>query len=324
MHRLATLALLWATASACTPPCATQQGSQACRVRGPEGWRPLSMHVPSTDADTPTPLVLNLHGGGGSGASQEIESEMTPFAEEHGFIVVYPTAGKAADGKHRWNSGPRTTEGRQSTADDVAYLKAVIDEMERLYAIDTARIYVTGLSNGAQMAYRFACEAEDRVAATAPVAGAMVIGSCTLDQPMPMLLIHGTADAFVPYEGGPSDPALGEAGVDEDQRPIPETAALWAELDGCASTPEVTFQQGEATCQTWRPCSGGAEVQLCTIDGGGHNWPGSEAYPVGASPFGRALASLVADHWPGHVTQDLRANEAVWSFFQRFERSPTP
>ena len=321
MRTWVSVACLGVASVACTPVCGPESGDQSCRLRGPDGWRPIEIVAPQ-DLSEPLPLVLNLHGGGGSGSDQAIESEMSPFAREQGFLLVYPTSGRAEDGKRRWNSGERQTEGRQGTEDDVAYLLDLIDQIGELYPVDPGRIYMTGLSNGAQMTYRFACEAGDRIAAAAAVAGTQVSEPpCTPPVAVPMLILHGTADSFIPFNGGPSIPELGAAGSVEDQIAIPAVTEFWAQNNGCTQAPMVSFEQGEVRCEAHRGCTQGAEVQLCTIEGGGHNWPGSEAYPIGRTRFGRVLTSLVADHWPGHVTQDIDANEAVWSFFQRIERT---
>lgn len=279
--------------------------------------REYLLRVPAAyDGTTPVPLVVALHGGGGSGPAQETESQMTAKAEEAGFIIVYPSAWTDEEGAHRWNVGPRTSGGRQSTADDVGFLDALVTDLESRFNIDPKRIYATGMSNGGMMAYRLACERSDRYAAIGVVSTSMLADPCAPTRPVPLLHLHGSADKLIPYAGGPSSTDVPEdIRLTEDFRPTRDLLALWAENDGCAAAPQTTSQQGEVTCESWAPCSGGADVALCTIDGGGHAWPGSTAYPLGKTFFGKLVTQSFADIWPGHVTRDIIADDALWAFF---------
>lgn len=279
--------------------------------------REYLLRVPASyDGATPVPLVVNLHGGGGEGPAQETESQMTAKAEAAGFIVVYPSSWTDDEGAHRWNVGARATDGRQSTADDVGFLDALVADLESRFKIDPKRIYATGMSNGGMMAYRLACERSERYAAVGVVATSMLADPCAPTRPIPILHLHGSADKLIPYTGGPSSTEVPEAiRLTEDFRPTRDLLALWAGMNGCAAAPHETSKHGEVTCESWAPCSAGVDVSLCTIDGGGHAWPGSTAYPLGKSFFGKLITKSFADIWPGHVTMDILANDALWDFF---------
>src|SRR5262249_33405984 len=155
--------------------------------------------------------------------------------------------------------------------------------------LDVDRIYATGMSNGGFMSHRLGCELANRIAAIAPVAGVLGV-ACSPSRPMPVMDFHGTADTLVPYNGGSQ---YGFASV-------PDTIAGWAQRNGCTDTPAVTFSKGDSSCQTYQKCQAGVTVTLCTVQDGGHTWPGGTPYP-----------SL------GKTTTDLSATDAMWEFFKQ-------
>jgi polyhydroxybutyrate depolymerase len=144
------------------------------------------------------------------------------------------------------------------------------------------------MSNGGFMSHRIGCELADQFAAIAPVAGVLGIPTCNPSRPMPVIHFHGTADTLVPYDG---NAAMGFI-------PVLDTFHGWADRDGCTGTPAQTYAKGDATCQTYSQCAGGAEVTLCTIDGGGHTWPGGTPVPT-----------------LGLTSTDINATDAMWTFF---------
>ena len=141
--------------------------------------------------------------------------------------------------------------------------------------IDATRVYVTGMSNGGFMSHRLACEAADVFAAAAPVAGVLGIPpeDCNPSRPIPVLHVHGTADTLVPYDG---DTTLGFVSV-------PETFDGWSMRDGCTDEAMVTFTQDDVSCQSHSACDAGVAITLCSVDGGGHCWPGQSLCPFGNS-----------------------------------------
>jgi polyhydroxybutyrate depolymerase len=243
-------------------------------------------------------LVVVLHGGGGSGKNVQRQSRMNAVADANGFIVAYPDGTKGRFG-HTWNGGDCCGVAMRENVDDVAFLRALIDMLIAQHCVDPARVFITGISNGAIMAYRMACEAADKVAAIAPVAGApMTTSPCRPSRPVPTIVFHGTADTSVRVEGGfnkPSDPRRAFP-------PLAETLDGLIASNECSKTPRTTYRKGDATCVSYGPCAPDAQVEYCKIDGGGHTWPGGVAM----------LERIV-----GPTSKDISASEVMWKFFER-------
>lgn len=216
---------------------------------------------PDVEAGGPVPLVLALHGSGNSAESLVDASELDKAASAGGFIVAYPEAIGLL-----WNGGFCCTSGRGDAATDVRFLDEVITEITTIRRIDPKRIYAVGVSAGGIMAYRLACDMDDRLAGIGAIAASMLLDDCHPSRPVSVIAIHGTADGIVPYEGGR---ILGGA-----TKPAPPANAVierWASLDGCPDQ-RVTEVLGAVTTRAWVGCAGGAGVRLVTVEGGGHNW----------------------------------------------------
>jgi polyhydroxybutyrate depolymerase len=258
------------------------------------------MYLPSTyRAGRPVPLVLVFHGGGGRASGIAPHTGFSRLAEQEGFVVVYP------DGlEGRWNDG----RGYAATHDDVGFVRVLLDTLERELSIDPRRVYATGISNGAIFSYRLACDLPGVFAAVAPVAGAMPVDlapSCRHTEPVSVLAMQGTADPLMPYAGGgvgrrPGRVLSAEQSVD-----------FWATLDGCAEPALVTAEadltpdDGTRVRRTiFNGCRDRRSVELYTVEGGGHTWPGGP--PVGGSV--------------GRVSRDIDATPVIWSFFAQHPR----
>jgi polyhydroxybutyrate depolymerase len=241
--------------------------------------RQYRLHVPpGYQQGRLMPLVISLHGYSSNAQQQERVSRMSVKADAAGFIAVYP---EGLGDPQSWKFGSRA-EGQA----DVAFIRDLIQGLEGQFSIDPRRIYVTGISNGAEMSYRLACDLGDTLAAFAPVAGGYPpFNDCQAARPLPAVAFHGTADNLLPYAGKP--PLL---------QPVHAWAASWAAHNGCASAPTVTFQKGEVTGETWGGCRDGADVTLYTIAGKGHSWPGS------------AMPAQI-------TTRDIDATDVIWAFF---------
>lgn len=216
---------------------------------------------PDVEHEGPVPLVLALHGSGNSADSLVDSSELDEAASANGFIVAYPEAVGLL-----WNGGFCCTSGRGDPAADVRFLAEVVTDVGAVRSIDERRIYAVGVSAGAVMAYRLACDLTERFAGIGAIAGSMVLDDCYPSRPISVIVVHGTADGIVPYDGGR---ILGGA-----TRPAPAATAVaerWASLDACPN-PQTTDVRGAVTVATWTDCGGGTRVRLVTVDGGGHNW----------------------------------------------------
>jgi polyhydroxybutyrate depolymerase len=256
--------------------------------------RSYLLYVPASyDPATPTPLVLSIHGFASWPANQMEVSQWNQLADEHGFIVAYPSG---TGFPKRWNTSGAAGEGG---ADDVAFLLELIDALSQQFSIDPQRVYVNGLSNGGGMSNTLACLRPERLAAIGGVAGAYTepAGGCNPPRPVPVIAFHGTDDRIVPYAGGAA------GGPQNFVFPaVPDWAAAWAQRNGCNSTPDTLPAQGEVSGVRYTGCTEGVEVVFYTVEGGGHNWPG-----------GGRLPEIIV----GHTTQDIDASAVMWEFFQQ-------
>lgn len=218
----------------------------------------------------PRPLMLMLHGHGDDVQRLRRRSGLDAAAEAHDFLVAYPLGtGWGGLPPRGWNAGSCCGYARQRNIDDVAFLRAVVDDIGTRYPIDRARVYAAGVSNGAMMAQRLACEAAGTFTAVASVAGTLGVAHCQPRAPVSVLEIHGTADRLVPYEGGvPTRPGAPPR-VDW---PVAAVMRGWAARAGCQahqaerSTPSVR-------AITYGACADGVQMRLYTLEGGRHAWP---------------------------------------------------
>lgn len=202
------------------------------------------------------PLVIAMHGYTVDTTWMENTTDFDDLATKQGFVVVYPQGTGDA-----WNAG--LCCGHNGN-DDVGFIKALIDKLVSEQNVDPKRVFATGMSNGAFMAQRLACEAADRITAAASVSGSLVIANCAPARAISVLEMHGVDDDLVPIKGG-TVAGLGS---------FPPTVAnmqAWAARDACATTPKMV-SDGGTTTYTWSPCSNQTSVVLKTISGGGHSW----------------------------------------------------
>lgn len=319
LHLLALIVVALGPISGCGPtspsnsPLPDAGGGGACDTGGstyPVGTtvgsivhqgltRTFRVHVPpGASSAGPRPLVLMFHGGGGSGLQFEsASSHMDEVADREGFVVVYPDGTGTV---RTWNAGGCCGSSVANSVDDVGFVRALLDHLESTMCLDTRRVFASGMSNGAMLVHRLGCELADRLAAIAPVSGTDMTASCHPSRAIPVMHTHGTADAHVPWNGG-----VGCGPSAASFTSVPTTIARWKTRDGCtASTSTPGYTAGEGHCESWGGCTGGSEVVLCTIDGGGHNWPGGDP-PADVTPC------------PGDGIQSstFHASEVVWSFF---------
>ncbi len=264
--------------------------------------RTYILHVPpSYNERHPVPLVISLHGGGGNAGHQRRVSDFNRLADDKGFIVVYPNGtGQRQDAILTWNGGTCCGYAMTNNVDDVGFIRALIAELASTYAIDPKRIYVTGISNGGIMAYRLACEASDVIAAIAPVAGTLNYEPCQPTHPVAVIHIHGTDDTHLPYNGGVGP----DSRVGVNFASVQESVGFWTAFNGCDPQPQTT-SSADIQHQVWSGCRDGAAVELYTIIGGKHAWPGSNG-----------------PGWAGgdEPTQSISASDVIWDFFAAHPR----
>lgn len=225
--------------------------------------RSYVLHLPP--ANPPAGLVINLHGAGMTGADQAGLTNYNAVADQFGFVVAYPDGIDLS-----WADGRGASIPDRQGVDDVGFLSALIERLSRDFAVPPGRVFVTGMSAGAFMANRLACDRADLVTAAAPVAGTLGAGvPCAPSRPVSVLQIHGTADEVVPFGGGPM---IGRGGA-SDIVSAPALAERWRQADRCPGPFIAQTATGPVQRTDAAGCAGGTEVALVRIDGGGHIWP---------------------------------------------------
>jgi polyhydroxybutyrate depolymerase len=275
------------------------------------------VHVPPQAArGARLPLVLSFHGAGSNAEVMKAYTRMDRAADRDGYIGVYPNGSSGLQGRYlTWNAGKCCGPAAMLQIDDVGFALAVLDDIARRAAVDTTRVYATGLSNGSMMAYRLAAEASDRIAAVAGVAGTMSLDRFAPKRPVPIMHIHSMHDHIARWDGGFGPPAsifdtrMFNTSVEEFLR-------TWLDFDGCPVKPAVvdtvegqtgTPDEGQSALRrVYRPCRQGTEVVLWQLSGAGHVWPGG-----------------IRDYVPellGTGSAVIDANAEMWKFFSRFRR----
>ena len=262
---------------------------------------------PARTAKAAKPVVFLLHGGGGADAPEMAKrTGIHAIADREDFLVVYPYG---VDGQ--WNDGRGKTFRRahdNTDVDDVEFISAILDDLIRSGNADPHRIYVVGLSNGGMMTYRLGIELGHRLTAIAAIIAnlpANLAGKKPV-RAVPVLIMNGTADPMMPWNGGPVRVLGKEYG---EVLSTKATVRYWTDAAGLSLAEtrslEDRSQDDRSTVQVevYRKPQGTSEVVLYRIVGGGHNLPG------GQTPD-RPLVL-------GPKNMDIHAMEEVWSFFKK-------
>ncbi len=149
--------------------------------------REYIVHVPqSYDGTTAVPVVLMLHGTSGDGEKMFNITGWKEVGEDENILTVYPSSLRYCiidEGERKnttkWNSQPVEWQfcENETPADDIGFLRAVIDSVVDAYNVDESRIYLVGFSNGGQMAALCAVKMGDRLAAVVESAGSLYVDS---------------------------------------------------------------------------------------------------------------------------------------------------
>lgn len=271
-------------------------------VAGNAGYaRQYKVHVPpSYNPNVPMPVVFCFHGLMQNAVMFCVNGAgLHTKADAAGFILVMPNGYS-----NRWNAGGCCSG--EPVLDEVAFVRAVFEDVGEHLNVDLNRVYATGLSNGGFMSYRLGCEAADIFAAVAPGAGGLLsneigwgnptsdFAECKPSERVSVLDLHGTADGIVPF-------TLQAQSLD-----------LMAKANGCGTTTApaaAPASAGDTTCVSYTGCPAGVEVTGCKVEGGGHVWFGSDSCGTGAGPVGCSFVGANSD--------TLVNTEEIWSFFSR-------
>lgn len=306
-----------------------QETKETITVEGVE--RTYIVHLPKGyDEKQHYPAVLLLHGKNQDADDMERLTRFNELADKDSVIAVYPNAlhGAWNFGVHepvravqrgpyrrpyprrypgRYPGGRPPGEGRSerekaAPADDIEFFEQLMDKLAGKYSVDKSRVYAAGISDGGFMAMKAGCSLADRLAAIAPVGAAMPkVMVCLPARPIPVLMINGTDDPIVKY-GGESAKNGRVATIS-----VEDTAKDWAKLNHCAEKPSHSKLHAhgkggmDTEVDTFDDCREKASVVLYSVKGGGNTWPGGLQYQV--------------EKQIGKTSNDLIANEVIWSFF---------
>jgi len=297
-------------------------------IARPEGSRHYIVVRPDGAGAGKLPAIVLLHGHGASAAWLAGQADFAGyrtdqfvrFADRAHVLLLIPDGVPASDGKRAWNDC-RADAGTNSTADDVGFIGALIDEAARRHGADADRVYAYGQSNGGAMVYRLGIEIAPRLAAIGVQSALMPAQSrCAQPtHPLPVFITHGTADQIAPYAGGKvSHWALRDrgSGVSVDQ-----SVAIWRNLAGLPAQASAVYRfphlhaddATSATRYVWGTAADGLQVELLRIDGGGHTGPTT------SGPMPWLLRKLV-----GEMNHDVELTDELWAFFRTKRRNDKP
>jgi polyhydroxybutyrate depolymerase len=260
----------------------------------------------NVDPKAPLPLVFVFHGAGNSGAILQKGCGITELAQRKGFIAAFP------DGvDKRWNGGVSDPESLASArSDDVAFVSAMIDQIDSERRVDRRRIFATGSSNGSIFCYTLACRLADRIAAIAPISGLLgeaVAAHYHPSGPVSVISFNGTDDPLVHFAGEPR----GGKGL----LSVNDTVSFWVRNNQCDTTATITkdppspLDDGLTIIRiAYQGGTGHSAVEAFVIGHGGHTWPGNHTDPTWAKTAGKTAMSI-------------SANELMWDFFEKHPKA---
>jgi polyhydroxybutyrate depolymerase len=289
--------------------CACPDRAETISVNGVT--RSFAVELPNV---RPAPLVIVLHGHTQTGADMMTRTSWPLLARAEHFGVVFPDGLNRAWADLRPDAG-RALFGPPKGTDDVAFIAQLVDKFVRDGSADPRRIYVTGISNGGAMAMTMVCARADLLAAAASVTfnlGDYAASACHPSRAVPMLMMNGTADPIIPYEGGHGSSRFAAGGFWSTA----QTVAFWRQIDGCAAEDADTTDLDDrdptdesTVTRIASRCPAGRDVVLYRINDGGHRMPGR----IPDARFPRMVTYIL-----GPQNHDIDGAEVIWDFFKRF------
>lgn len=265
--------------------------------------REYIVHLPiNYKADKNHALVLAFHGGGSTAKSSLLFFGLNAVSDTAGFIVVYPNGINKG-----WNDGRAI---KNHSHDDLGFIGLLIDQLKKDYSIDENKIFATGISNGGFFSFALALRLSNKIRAIAPVCATIpevIFQNYAPTKAMSLLLINGTEDPLVPYNGGKVGGKLLNRGQCSSTVETVKKFILMNQCNPKPATfifPDIDPNDGCTAKKFSYTCDNENKVQLIRIEGGGHTWPGGKQY------LGKRLV--------GNVCRDFSAAEEIWKFFRSF------
>jgi polyhydroxybutyrate depolymerase len=257
--------------------------------------RSYKLYIPSIySGNTAVPLLFNFHGYTSNSNEQMFYGDFRNIADTANFLVVHPQGTLDNTNTTHFNVG-----WGGSTVDDVGFTEALLDSLSAVYSIDQNRIYAVGMSNGGFMSFRLACDLSAKIAAVGSVTGSITpstLVNCNASHPMPIIQIHGTTDATVPYNGSAGWTAS-----------ITNVLNHWATFNNCSPVPTVvnvpntnTIDGSTVEKYTYENGDNCSEVVHYKVTNGQHTWPGS-------------IFNLAGTNY------DINASVKIWNFLSRYD-----
>lgn len=269
------------------------------------------------------PVIVLLHGGTQSmrrmfgrmgGSAQNAWREI---ARENGALLLVPNATNQSTGDARGDNQQwyDTRFPRAQREGDVRFIRDMLDWAAARYRFDARRVYVSGASNGGMMTYALLVDAPERFAA-----GAAFIANLPADEsyiatpsrPTPLMIMDGTEDPMVPYNGGQVVRRNGLV------RSAPASAAWWVAVNSANATgARIALPDGDPSdgCRIdgthYNANAGGAPVVFYTVHGGGHSMP-SPSLNANPGPLVRRVF--------GPLCRDVESARVAWEFMRGFRR----
>ncbi len=262
----------------------------------------------------PAPLVVVLHGNTQNASAMVARTSWPAIARREHFGAVFP------DGLNRAWADLRPDTRRAGRAppkgtDDVAFIVRLIERLIADGTADPRRIYVTGISNGGAMTMTLIGARADLFAAAATVIFNLTDDMASAihpSRPVPMLMINGTADPLIPYQGGRGTSRFAQPGFWSTEK----TFAFWRRINGCETqdATSVDLEHRDPSDKTTvtrieSRCPQGRDVVLYRVNNGGHRMPGS---------FPDARFPRLVNAFLGPQNRDIDGAETIWAFFQKF------
>lgn len=268
----------------------------------------------------PAPLVIVLHGNTQEGRAMRERTSWPDVARREQFAVVFP------DGlNHAWadmrSADERAAGGPPPGTDDVAFIVELTQKLILDGVADPKRIYITGVSNGGAMTLTLACQRPDLFAGAASVIMGMtesMTDRCRPSRHIPMLLMNGTADPLVAYDGGRGRGRVAVSSL----LSTPDTLQFWRRANGCepgdareVDLPDIDRFDQTTVTRIDSHCPAGTDAVLYRVNGGGHRMPGYVA---------DVRMKRIVDRVLGPQNHDIDGAQTIWDFFRRFSKDGQP